>query len=239
MKKIRATIVEDERLGREALERKLKTYCPQIELVGSHATAIQALQGIPQQKPDLVFLDIGLDTLSGFELLNRLNHLDFEVIFTTTSRDHPVDAIRVGAVDYLSKPFTDEELVDAVNRAEQRISRKFPAEEPVLLIVGSNRDHLIPMHKIMYCIADSNLTEVHVDGEARFVLASETLGKLELRLPSDKFFRIHRSACINRDYLKGINRHEGLRAMMTNNRELIIARDKKNEFYRWMGLHDA
>lgn len=238
MNTIRAVIVEDEPLSRELLETKLRENCPQVEIVDSFATAAKALKEIQILKPQLVFLDIGLDTISGLDIYESLHDLNFEAIFVTTSRALPdsIAALRLGAVDYLSKPFTDEELIDAVKRAALRILKKITH----LHIVCSGREYFIPFEEIIFCQASSNYCEVHYKGAngAKKVLASETLADVEKRLPDDRFFRIYRKYVINRDHITGINRIDGLRAIMTDGHELLIAQDRRANFYRWMGLNE-
>lgn len=125
---------------------------------------------------------------------------------------------------------------------QQRVETKTPkAPTPIFHIVTPTKEYFIPTAKIIYCKAENNFTEIYVEGEDRFILASETLGKLALRLPATDFFRIHRSYCINRHHLKGTNRSDGngIRAIMSNQEELSIAHSKKAEFYLWLGLtHD-
>lgn len=235
MDKIKAVIVEDEALAVQNLRRKIGENCPGIEVVASYQTYEEALNGIQQAKPLLVFLDIGLDTHSGFDLLKRLKHLYFEVIFTTASREHYVNAIRAEAVDYLSKPFTDDELAEAVERAIGRIRKRMPPPQ-YLHVRGREKDQIIPLARIMFCKADDNFTNVHLADEKRPVLATETLRLVEERLPSAQFFRVHRSQCINRDYVKGISRAKGLAVVMKDGTELSIAREKEEQFYAWLGI---
>jgi two-component system LytT family response regulator len=239
MNTIRAVIVEDEPLGLELLETKLRENCPHVEIIGSFSTAAKAMQGIQALKPHLVFIDIGLDTITGLEIFERLHHLRFEAIFVTTSRELPdsIEALRLGAVDYLSKPFTDEELIDAVNRAYPRIMNKVT----YLHIVSRDREQFIPVADIITCKASSNYTEVSYKSgnKTKSILASETLKSIDERLPPDRFFRIHRSFTISRDHIVGINRTDGLRASMSDGQELDISRDKRGDFYRWMGLNES
>jgi len=239
MSLIRAVIVEDEPLGRELLETKLRDNCPQVEIVGSFATAAKAMQGIQSLKPNLVFMDIGLDTITGLEIYQRLHHLNFEAIFITTSRElpDPIQALRLGASDFLSKPYTDEELIEAVERATPKILQK----KSHLHLVNAGKEYFIPIAELLYCKAAGNYTEVYAQGQkgVQFVLVSETLGRIEERLPPDRFFRIHRSALIHREYIRGINRQDGgLRAMMSDGQELDISRDKRSDFFHWMGVHE-
>lgn len=239
MSLIRAVIVEDEPLGRELLETKLRDNCPQVEIVGSFATAAKAMQGIQSLKPNLVFMDIGLDTITGLEIYQRLRHLNFEAIFITTSRElpDPIHALRLGASDYLSKPYTDEELIEAVERATPKILQRISH----LHLVNSGKEYFIPIADLLYCKAAGNYTEVYAQRHngVQFVLVSETLGRIEERLPPDRFFRIHRSALVHREYIRGINRQDGgLRAMMSDGQELDISRDKRSDFFHWMGVHE-
>lgn len=234
MEKIKAVIVEDELLSIENLRLKIKNNCPAVYLAGEYQTCNAALEGIQREKPQLVFLDIGLDTLSGFDLLKRLKHMHFEVIFTTTSREHHIEAIRAEAVDYLSKPFTDDELVDAVNRAALRIRKNNPPQ--YLHVPGVGKDLIIPIAEIMYCKAANNFTEIHVAGEKRYALSSDNLKKVEERLPESLFYRIHKSHCVNRDFIKAIIRETGLKVQLKNGSDLEIARDRKDGFYGWMGI---
>lgn len=235
MEKIKAVIVEDELLSMENLRLKIKNNCPVVHLAGEYQTCNDALKGIQQERPQLVFLDIGLDTLSGFDLLKRLKHLYFEVIFTTTSHEHHIEAIRAEAVDYLSKPCTDDELIDAVNRAVARIRKNMPPPK-YLHIPGMGKDLMIPIDQIMYCKAANNLTEVYVLDEKRYALSTDTLKKVEEKLPALQFYRIHRSQCVNRDYIKAISRTTGLVVVMKDGTELDIARDKAEGFYEWLGI---
>jgi len=125
MKNIRAVIVEDERLGRESLERKLKTYCTQVDLVGSFATAIESLQGIQQHKPDLVFLDVLMPRLSGPDLLRALaqeGKITAKVILMSAfAGEYDLHKAKsLGADLFIPKPFDD---VFAVIRAAEELVR--------------------------------------------------------------------------------------------------------------------
>lgn len=235
MEKTKAVIVENELPAIENLQHMIEGCCPGLELAATYQTYDQALIGIQKVKPQLVFLDIGLGGKSGFDLLKPLKHLYFEVIFTTISRTHHLDALRVEAVDYLAKPFTDEELIDAVDRAVARIRKNRPM--PTFLHVpGVGKDLIIPFEQIMYCKAASNLTEVHVFEERRYTLASDTLKNIEEKLPSGQFYRIHKSHCVNRDYIKAISRVTGLEVLLKDDTKLEISRDRKEGFYEWLGI---
>jgi two-component system LytT family response regulator len=116
MSNIRTVIVEDEEPGINNLVEKLKRNCPQVEVVDICRTAPEAMTNIPLHKPDLVFLDINLGSLNGFDVLNYFGTIDFEVVFTTDYDQYVINAIRVNALDYLLKPISEQELVEAVTR---------------------------------------------------------------------------------------------------------------------------
>ncbi len=235
MEKIKAAIVENELPAIENLQRMIQTYCPVVELAGTYQTYDKALEGIQKGKPQLVFLDIDLGVKSGFDLLKPLKHLYFEVIFTTSSQVHHLQALRAEAVDYLSKPFTEEELIEAVDRAVVRIRKNRP--QPTFLHVpGVGKDLIIPIDQIMYCKAANNLTEVHILHEKRYALASETLKTIAEKLPDSQFYRIHKGHCVNRDFIKAISRVTGLAVHLKDGSELEIARDRKEGFYEWLGI---
>lgn len=235
MEKITAVIVDDELPAVENLRFKLQNACPEVDVVGAFSTSQEALTGIQRKKPQIVFMDIGLDTLSGFDLLQRLTHLHFEVIFTTTSRQHHLEALRAEAADYLSKPFTEDELALAVERAAVRIRKNIPPPK-YLHIPGVGKDLIIPVGQILYCKAANNMTEVYVVGEKRYALAADTLKTIEGRLPSGQFYRIHRSHCVNRDFIKAILRESKLAVEMQDGAKLEIAQERKVEFYEWLGI---
>src|SRR5580692_1306803 len=118
---IRAMIVDDEPYCCEALSILLQRYCPQVDIVGLFHSGSDALGPIRQQRPQLLFLDIEMPRMNGFELLEKIKDLDFELIFTTSYDQYAIKAIRHSALDYLLKPIDREELQRSIQKVEQRL----------------------------------------------------------------------------------------------------------------------
>jgi two-component system LytT family response regulator len=136
MNNYKALIIDDEPKLRKVLEFKLAKYCPDIQLVGTAGNAEEAFTEIKNLKPDIIFLDISMPGESGFDLLNRFDSIDFEIIFVTGFNDYVLDALKVSAVDYLLKPVVTANLVAAVEKAKSRIEdRQKVKMYHVLLII--------------------------------------------------------------------------------------------------------
>jgi len=116
MTKLRTIIVEDEKKGMEKLVAMLNDFCPNIEIVDKCFTGKSAIQTIEEKRPDLVFMDIELGGMHGFDVLSSVRHIPFETIFTTAHEEYGIKAIKIGALDYLLKPFSLGELKDAVHK---------------------------------------------------------------------------------------------------------------------------
>jgi two-component system LytT family response regulator len=129
---INAIIVDDEPYCCEALSILLGRYCPQVNLAGMYFSGAQAMDPIRDQKPQLLFLDIEMPRMNGFELLEKVKDLDFELIFTTSYDQYAIKAIRHSALDYLLKPIDREELQLSIRKAEQRLRLPCPSRFDLL-----------------------------------------------------------------------------------------------------------
>ena len=120
---IRAIIVDDEPLCCDTLETMLEKYCPEVELAAICHSGEEAIAAINQQKPDLVFLDIEMPRMNGFDMLQKISAINFEIIFTTSFDQYALRAIRFSALDYLLKPIDKEDLQTAVQKVIQRTQK--------------------------------------------------------------------------------------------------------------------
>ena len=240
---MRAIIIDDEKHCREGLAILLSKYCPDVELLGQCDGAKAAIKSIAQYQPDIIFLDIEMPGMNGFEMLEYCSGYDFEIIFTTAYNEYAIKAIRHSALDYLLKPINKNELTEAVARAKgtkkqsassriasllQSISGKKNAERIALptidgLIMVDTKD-------ILYCESENNYTRFHLqDGKNIFV--SKTLKKTETLLQdNENFYRIHHSFLINLDYLKQYIKGDGGEVIMANGKSLPVSRIKRTEF---------
>lgn len=230
---MKAIIVEDEKKGVENILLKLGRHCPDVEIISTCYTGESAITEIKDKAPDLVFLDIQLGTMSGFDVLDQLRHIHFEIIFTTSFNQYAIQAIRTSAIDYLLKPIKPEELVPAVDKARQKIINSKVISRIAVPI--SNGFQFIAISDIIYCKADDNCTHIYkIDGGRVFV--TKSLIEIEKKLPQDLFFRIHRSFLINLACTESFRTSAGGYVVLNNGIELSVSRARKEELLRKLKL---
>ncbi len=206
-KKIRAVIVEDEELARQILREMLKPH-PEIEIAGECANGFEAVKMVPELKPDLLFLDIQMPKLDGFEVLELIG-ADMAVIFVTAYDQHALRAFEVHAVDYLLKPFAAERFEAALDRAKQRLGKEktlnmaevaASARQPGhyaerIVVKDGTRVQIIPVAKLDYAEAQDDYVCLASQGKKH--LKQQTISSLEASLDPKIFLRIHRSCLVN------------------------------------------
>ena len=210
--RISAVIVDDEDLARRILREYLADY-PEVAIAAECANGFEAVKAVSELKPDILFLDIQMPKLSGFEVLELIDP-DLAVIFVTAYDEFALRAFEVHAVDYLLKPFSKERMAEALDRAKRRLNRKDPSLLPKLvaesrktmppleriLIRDGSKVHVIPTRKIDYVEAQDDYVCIKCEGKE--FLKQETLSRLEKNLNPQLFVRIHRSYILNLDRLK-------------------------------------
>lgn len=245
---ITAIIVDDEAKGRLALQQKLQAYCPQVNILAQAADGAEAIALIEKHKPQLVFLDIEMPRMNGFEMLSAIKEKNFHIIFTTAYDQYAIKAIKYAAFDYLLKPVDIEELKAAVEKISS-ISIKNIKEQAALL--QQNRDHpkkqlhklalptlegllFIDIGNIIYLEASSNYTNIILADKTK-IIASKTLKDFEELLPEEIFFRPHHSYIINLTYIKKYIKGDGGQIELQNGTFIDVSRRKKEEFLKAIG----
>ncbi len=242
-KPLRTLLIDDEKHCLESLEIELGEYCPQVEIVRSCLGSQEGLTAILEQDPDLVFLDIDMPGMNGFELLQNVDRRTFDVIFATAYDEYAMKAIKVSAMDYLLKPIDHNDLQAAVRRVEQkRDSEQANAKIDVLLtnlassvngfkkiaIPTSSGLDLIDTQDIIMCEADGSYTTVYtVDNKS--YLVSKTLKEISELLESPLFFRTHQSYLVNLNHASSYVKGSGGHLVMTNKRTAQVARARKDD----------
>jgi two-component system LytT family response regulator len=207
VKQIRAVIVEDEELARQILREMLQSH-PEIEVVAECLDGFAAVKMVPELKPDLLFLDIQMPKLDGFEVLELIGD-GFAVVFVTAYDQHALRAFEVHAVDYLLKPFSAERFEAALDRAKGRIGQKNlpdPAEFAAaaretghfaerIVVKDGPRVQIIPVSKLDYAEAQDDYVSLASLGKKH--LKQQTISSLEACLDPKHFLRIHRSYIVN------------------------------------------
>ncbi|HUI81530.1 MAG TPA: response regulator [Bryobacteraceae bacterium] len=204
--RLRAIVVDDEELARHALRELLRAH-PEIEVIAECANGFEAVKAVSEMAPDLLFLDIQMPKLDGFEVLELLNPGP-AVIFVTAYDQYAMRAFEVHAVDYLLKPVSASRLATAIRQAHDRIGKPLPpalelasaARPPSeylerLAVRDGTRVHIIPIAKLDYAEAQDDYVALHSGGKQ--FLKQQTISSLESALDPARFVRIHRSYLVN------------------------------------------
>ena len=244
--KITAVIVDDEKHAVATLNWKLERFCPAIEVVRQFTDPNQALEYLRENQPGLLFLDIEMPRLNGFEILEELGEdLVMDVIFTTAYDEFGIRAIKVSALDYLLKPIQVQELKQAVEKFKQRHLSKSTREEQFKVLFSNMREpapattgkialatkeaiEFVAPEDILYCTSESNYTFVFL-ADGRKKLISRTLKDFEELLQGHNFFRVHHSHLVNLKQIKKFIRSGGGYLLMTDDTKLSVSRSKKDD----------
>ena len=213
----KAAADDDEKLARELLREYIAGF-PQIEIIGEASKGNEAVEKINKLKPDLIFLDVQMPGMNGFDVLEEIDHEPY-IIFTTAYDQYAIKAFEKNAVDYVLKPLDEERFRIAVNRAlKRKTAEKGNLEELLksfksgsksfethIFVQKSEKLFNLPVEEIVYLEASGDYTVITTKND-QFV-SSSGIGKLEEIMDPDTFIRVHRSTIINLNYLKEIERH--------------------------------
>lgn len=238
---IKAIIVDDERNNRENLLNLLSKHCSHVNMVGQANSVDSAIQLIHDQKPNLVFLDIKMPEKDGFELLKAVSEINFEVIFVTAYNEYAIQAIKICAIDYLLKPINTPELIKAVQKVENKITKDFTNKAFHHYIsntqANSSKKIALPTHEqvdfvdinnIIRLEGENNYTHVFLSNNSR-KLISKTLKEFENLLSDLGFVRIHRSHLVNANHIETYLKNDGGYIVLNNGHRLPISRNRKAE----------
>ncbi len=243
MRKIKAIIIDDESNGRDILQALLEKFCPNIEVLATADSAKNGIEQIARHKPELIFLDINMPGMSGFEMLQQIENIDFEVIFVTAHDNFALKAFKISAIDYILKPIDVDDLRIAVKKAEEKLSYKDKPKERFSEFFNNIKNIQNPFHKIGIATRDglifvkiSDIVRLESDvnytwfylmnGEK--ILASKTLKEFEELLEEYNFYRVHKSHFINLAHLKRYIKGDGGIVIMQNDTEVEVSRRSKD-----------
>jgi len=240
--KLKAIIVDDELNAIKLLKITLEKFCPDVEILNSTQSPLEALKIIDNSKFDILFLDIQMPELTGFQMLKRINNIDFDVIFTTAYDQYAIEAFKINASNYLLKPVDVNDLRNAIDR----IKKQKKSEENLLVEMLNNINSKnefdeyrisVPFNKgieflnikdIIYCRAENNYTHIYLtDGTKRLI--AKTLKTIEIKLPQQIFYRAHNSYIVNLKHILKFYRSDGGFIEMSNGDQIRIARNKRSD----------
>jgi two-component system, LytTR family, response regulator len=239
---LRTIVIDDELDCIGVLQKLLAEYCPEVQLIGSASDSNEGVDLILKQRPDLLFLDIEMPIMNGFQILEEVGATNFQLVFTTAYDRYAVKAFKYSALDYLLKPIDPRDLVAAVQKASRR--QEIDKQQLELLrrqlyaprSSGSDKLALpyqhgfifVTIEDILYVEADDYYARLQtVQGEN--YLVTKTLREIEETLDDQLFFRIHRQYLVNISRVKKFLKVESM-VVMSNGKELPVARNRKEDF---------
>ena len=234
---IKALIVDDERLARAELFKLLSTI-QDIEVIGEAANGQEAIEKIEELKPDLVFLDIQMPGMTGFEVLDKLTIVP-QIIFVTAYDEFALKAFDSNALDYILKPVETNRLEKAIQKVflekTKHDSNRLNKDSQIFIKDGE-KCWFVKLEKIRYFESEGNYVRLYFDSFKPMVLKS--LNNLELRLDEKQFFRVSRKHVINLEWIEKVDVwfSGGLRATLKTGEQIEISRRQSSRFKDLMAL---
>ncbi len=249
---MRVIIVDDEITSSQVLEKLIQHYLPALQVIAICNKPNDAIDKISALRPDLVFMDIELPGMTGFDILERINPIHFNIIFTTAHSQYGIKAIQFSAIDYLLKPINIEDLKSAVSRASVLLSDNQSLERIRILLENIqllntndpfNRIALptteglkfVYTNDIIRCMSSNNYTYIFLTNGEK-ILISKTLKDVENVFSAHTFCRVHNSHLVNTNYIKKFIKSDTNMIVMTDGAEVEVSRRKKDELLKILNL---
>ena len=242
---IKAVIIDDEKDSIDTLKWKLENYCPDVNVISSFERPADGVSYLKKNPVDLLFLDIEMPMLTGFDVLEELGRdIPFDIIFITAYDNFGIQAVKFSALDYLLKPVQNKELKEAIDKHLKKSQQKIPSEQIDLLLNNVQAERkgkrgrialaskesieFVDPNDIVVCEANSNYTNVYlVEGRKRVI--SKTLKDFEEMLMQFDFFRPHNSHLINLGRVREFIRGDGGYLVMENKMKIPVSKNRKEE----------
>ena len=238
---MKAILIDDEISNLENLQALLQKHCPQVTIMASAQNVADAVGAIEKHLPHLVFLDIQMGEQTGFDVLALLPQRNFEVIFVTAYDQYGIQAVKFAALDYLLKPIDIEELINAVNKAEQKLAAQTQTSQLDFLLQQLKKQETsgskialpmqseiryIPLTEIIRCEADNTYTFFFLaNGEK--ILVSKSLKEYADLLKPNGFLRTHQSHLVNPGFVKSWLKEDGGILQLTSGEKIPISKPNK------------
>ena len=237
---LQAIIIDDERHSCDALKMLLDKCCPQIQVTAICYSANEGIAKISELNPDLIFLDIEMPFMNGFQMLEQLPSIDFEIIFTTSYDQYAITAFKFSALDYLLKPVDREELEKAMQKVSKKINPPITQQLEILLqrinqpsipvqriaLPTMQGLEFVPVESIISCSSSNNYTDFFLKDKKR-LLVSRTLKETEDMLADHAFLRVHNSHVVNLNAITRYVKGEGGYLIMSDGTSVDVSRSKK------------
>jgi two-component system LytT family response regulator len=251
MSKLRAIIVEDESPARELIKAFLKSH-DNIDLIKECDNGFDGVKAINENKPDMVFLDIQMPKLTGFEMIELLDEIP-EIVFTTAYDQFAIKAFELSAVDYLMKPFSKKRFDEAIEKVYSRISNKVESRENLtslaknfkenleaverIFVKTGNKIDVVPIAEIVKIEAEDDYVWIFTKDNKKF-LKKETMNYLEENLPENNFVRVHRSSIINVSFIDKLEKYgkESYLIKMKDGSQVNVSKSRIRDLKQQLGF---
>jgi two-component system, LytTR family, response regulator len=240
MKRIKAILVDDNQESLEVLEMMLLRVAPNVDIVGAYLSATESITAIRTKSPDVVFLDVEMPDLDGFELKRILNIEKLPVVYVTGKESKALQALRAGAVDFLQKPFSEIELLECLNRVNEFLDKNTAKDSSIdskkILVNRHDKAVFINEEEIIFVKASGAYSIIYYSG-GRNVESSKPIAHYESILNTSNFIRIHRSYLVNFNHISDIVKKESVGILnLTDGHNIELA---KNQLSRVFSLLDS
>jgi two-component system, LytTR family, response regulator len=227
---LRAIVIDDEAAGIKTLRILSERNSGAIRLVAHSQVASEGIRLIEDYEPDVVFLDISMPELTGFELLSKLSFRGFKLVFTTAHKEYAIEAIREQAFDYLLKPISDIEFRQCIDKLLKDASKN-KTEETKTFVELQVKDGVLYLRQkdIVRLEAARNYTEFYMDNGTKYI-SSKNLKEFEIKMDMNVFYRCHKSHIINLQKVQKFVNHEGFYALMNDGSKPEVSRNLKDAF---------
>lgn len=252
---LNAVIIDDERHCGSTIQLLLARHPQRVQVQAVFQDPAKGLAHLQKNSCDLLFLDIEMPGINGFQLLEELGSTPIHIVFTTAYDRFAVKAFKVHAIDYLLKPVQEDELLSAIERVEKLTRSGVPAgplvEDRLRTLLNELRApaqekqriafstvhglDMVDTSDIICCQSESNYTRIHLMGNQR-ILVSKTLREVAEQLPAERFMRVHNSFFVNLDHVQKYLRGDGGTLVMNNGLEVKVSRTKKDELLQRLGV---
>lgn len=241
MKKFTSIVVDDIPEALKMLSNDIEKMHPEIEIIGKATSVISAAKLLQKKHPDILFLDIMLGDGTAFDILEIVPDLQSKIIFVTASDEYAIKAFKFAAIDYILKPYANEDLAKSIQKAKEQIQ---PNKEQLTVLQESikhpnTRNQKISLHtsekiivvqlsEIIRCKSDNNYTTFHLENGQR-ILVSKTLKYYADMLKEHQFLRVHQSHLINTKYIKEFMKSDGGYIILKDKSNIPVSVRKRNE----------
>jgi two-component system LytT family response regulator len=248
-KKLSACIIDDDHFVRNSIKNLIKTFELPVSILGEANSVAKGIELLQEYSPDLIFLDVEMPDGQGFDLLQQMPKIEAEVIFITAHNNYAVEAFRFSALDYLLKPIDIEDLSEAVQKAQNTLSKKnydlkisafvnnmedISTKYKKMILSNSESIFSVTISDIIRLEANNNYTCFYVHNQEKPIWISKTLGEYEKILAEYGFFRAHQSHIINLNFLSYYDK-KTTKIILKNNDVLPLANSKKDAFLALLG----